>query len=239
MADEATPEVPADESTPVETAIPATDPIESPTPGEDSGSAVPAADPGPEPEAATAKTYSEDYVRKLRKENADARVKGTEAAKKAAEDAERALTERLGKALGFVKEDDPVDPAKLLEQAAQREEEIARERDASTAKLRAYEVKDALTTAASKHDGDTAILIPYLKGEGLLDNLDPTADDFASQVDALVSKAVTNNPKLKKEPVQVAAPRSGGDLSGGNAALKDGPETVDSHRERIRKRRGF
>ncbi|MDH6282810.1 hypothetical protein [Prescottella agglutinans] len=236
MADEATTtDVSADVTDPVETPTPAVEPVET-VPGEDSGSSVQAADPAPE--APAEKTYSEDYVRKLRKEAADNRVKGTEAAKQAAEDAERALTERLGKALGFIKDDGPVDPAQLLEQAAAEKDAIARERDTSEAQLRAYQVKDALNTAASKHDGDTSILLPFLKGEGLLDKLDPSTDDFAAQVDALVSEAVTNNPKLKKEPVQVAAPRSGGDLSGGNAAPKaGGPKSIDDLRRERREKR--
>ncbi len=178
------------------------------------------------------KTYDESYVRKLRDENAATRVKAKDAEKAAQEaarqakeaaDAQKSLTEKLGRTLGFV-DDAPLAPEELLQQASAREAQLSAERDTVATELRMLRIEKALNAAAEKHDGDTSILAPYLTGTGALAQLDPTADDFASQVDAVVSAAVESNPKLKKAPVQAAAPRSGGDLSGGNGSPKSSGE---------------
>jgi hypothetical protein len=190
------------------------------------------------------KTYDESYVRKLRDENAATRVKAKDAEKAAqaaarqaqeASDAQKSLTERLGRALGFV-EDAPLAPEELLKQASAREAQLSAERDTVATELRTLRIEKALNAAAEKHDGDTSILAPYLTGTGALAQLDPTADDFSSQVEAIVENAVTTNPKLKKA-VQVAAPRSGGDLSSGNGSTKPtGEKSIDDLRREKRER---
>lgn len=191
-----------------------------------------------ESEKPTEKTYDEKYVKKLRDEAAAARVKGKEAAeqaaKEAAEKAQRELSEQIGRALGLIKDDTPPDPAELLKQAQEREQALAAERDAAAEKLRNYARKDALTAAAAKVDGDLASLLDSRTVNAAIEKLDTDADDFASQVEALVSAAVESNPKLKKT-VQAAAPRSGGDMSGGNAAPNSqGEKDIDYFRRTFR-----
>ncbi|WP_306365313.1 hypothetical protein [Nocardia sp. CC227C] len=188
------------------------------------------------------KTYDEKYVKKLRDEAAAARVKGKEAAeqaaKEAAEKAQRELSEQIGRALGLIQDDTPPDPAELLKQAQDRETQLASERDAAAQELRALRIEKALNVAADKCDGDTSILAPYLAGTGALKNLDPSADDFASQVEQIVSAAVESNPKLKKIADRVSAPRSGGDLTGGNAAPKpNAAKSIDDIRAEMRAKR--
>ncbi|WP_052372146.1 hypothetical protein [Nocardia otitidiscaviarum] len=199
-------------------------------------------DPKPEPEKPVEKTYDEKYVKKLRDEAAAARVKGKEAAeqaaKEAAEKAQRDLSEQIGRALGLIKDDTPPDPAELLKQAQDREAQLAAERDAAAQELRSLRIEKALNAAADKCDGDTTILVPYLAGTGALKNLDPSADDFASQVEQIVSAAVEFNPKLKKAQDRVSAPRSGGDLTGGNAAPKpNAAKSIDDIRREMRAKR--
>lgn len=194
------------------------------------------------PDENSTKQYDEKYVKDLRAEAAKARVDGKEKVAKAIEatraEVEKELTEKWGRSLGLIKDDDaPADPAKLLEQATEREKQAIAERDKTAKKLRDYDIKDAITNAANTHDGDLTILLPVLRGEGKLDDLDPTADDFASQVDALVSAAVDSNPKLRKT-AQVAATRSSGDLSnGGNGSPKPNePKSIDEMRKDAAKR---
>ncbi|TDP29768.1 hypothetical protein [Nocardia ignorata] len=244
MADEAnTPATPTTEnSTPVDTAPAVTD--TTPAPGDSvqaTETTTPAADTEPAPEK-PAKTYDEAYVKKLREEAAANRVKGDEKAKQAAQEAaaeaQRTLTEQIARTLGLIKDDTPPDPADLLKQAQDRETQLAAERDSVAKELRALRIEKALNDAAEKCDGDTSILAPYLAGTGALNKLDLAADDFASQMEAIVAAAVESNPKLKKTTAQVAAPRSGGDLSGGNAAPKvRGPKSVEEIRLEMRAKR--
>ncbi|MEV4127145.1 hypothetical protein [Nocardia sp. NPDC049707] len=246
MADEATPQ---ENSTTEDSAVNDVDTTSTET----ADTAVSGADvQGTETEKATdsekesekpAKTYDEAYVRKLRDEAAAARVKGkeaaTQAAQEAAEKATRELSEQIGRALGLIKDDVAPDPAELLKQAQDREAQLSSERDSVASELRALRVEKALNAAAGKCDGDIDILEPYLAGTGALINLDPAADDFASQVEAIVSAAVENNPKLKKTVDRVSAPRSGGDLSNGNAAPKpNSPKSVEDLIRERRERRG-
>jgi hypothetical protein len=244
MADEATPQETTTENAPVDNAETSqVDAVDSVSGGDVQATDTTAAatDSAKEPEKAAAKTYDEAYVKKLRDEAANARVKGKEAAEQAAKDAadaaQKALTEQIARTLGLIKDDTPPDPAELLKQAADRESQLASERDSVANELRTLRIEKALAAAAEKFDGDTSILAPYLTGTGALKNLDPSADDFATQVEAVVSAAVESNPKLKKAPVQAAAPRSGGDLSGGNGAPKpNADKSIDDLRREKRER---
>ncbi|MCZ4505926.1 hypothetical protein O4273_24150 [Rhodococcus ruber] len=159
--------------------------------------------------------------------------------KAAAEASEKAIAERIGKALGLIPEenDQPVDPAVLLEQAAEREAQIANERDAARAEIAAYRLEQALTKAANNVDGDLDILVPYLRGTGALDKLDPTADDYNAHVAEIVTHAVEANAKLKKAAPVAAPARSGGDLNGGTGAPKRGPKSVEDFIREAREKR--
>jgi hypothetical protein len=196
-------------------------------------------DPSKDADKPAEKTYDEKYVQKLRDEAAANRVKGNEkaalAAKDAAEKAQKELAEQIGKALGLIKDDTPTDPAELLKQAEEQKAQIARERDENAEKLRNYARKDALTVAADKAAGDLASILDSRSVNAEIEALDTTADDFAAQVEAIVSAAVESNPKLKKTADRVSAPRSGGDLSNGNAAPK--PNAPKSVEDMIRERR--
>lgn len=179
-------------------------------------------------------------VDKLRKEAAAARVKGNEkattAAQEAAKQATTDLVEKLRATLGL----DPAepDPAELLKAAEKQAADFAAERDSYAEKLRGYARKDAISDAAKAVEGDLDAILDSRKIAADIEKLDTTADDFAAQVAEIVKGAVDSNPKLKKAPAQVAAPRSGGDLSGGNAAPKPGsPKSVEDLIREQRERR--
>ncbi|MGY1946577.1 hypothetical protein [Nocardia asiatica] len=180
-------------------------------------------------------------VDRLRKEAAANRVKGNEKAEKAAQEAAKKATEelvaKLGKQLGLIADDAEPDPAELLRAAEEQKALFARERDEYAEKLRNYARKDALNDAAKAIEGDIEAIRDSVKINTEIAKLDTTADDFAAQVAAIVSAAVESNPKLKKAPAQVAAPRSGGDLSGGNASPSRGPKSVDEIRRAMREKR--
>lgn len=187
------------------------------------------------------RTYTKAELDKVKREAQKLRQRlkdETEtAAKTSAEAAEKALAERIGKALGLIEDDKPADPATLLEQAAEREAQIANERDAYRAEIAAYKLEQALTKAANSVDGDLDILVPFLRGTGALDKLDATAEDYTAQVAELVASAVESNPKLRKATPVVAPTRSGGDINGGTGAPKKGPRTVEDFIREAREQR--
>ncbi|GAA4175775.1 hypothetical protein [Gryllotalpicola koreensis] len=140
--------------------------------------------------------FDRDYVEQLRKEAADWRTKH-KTADKAANDAKNAydsLKEQFGKAFGFIEKDTP---AEDLVKAAQDE------RDRTQTQLHSLLRENAVTKAASTNGANVGALTDSVTFQAKVANLDPTADDFASQVEALVKQTVESDPKFKA--VQVAA----------------------------------
>jgi hypothetical protein len=147
-------------------------------------------------EAAEPKTYDENYVKTLRDEAAANRVK--------ARDAETAAEARINKILeaaGIKTAEEPLDPAKLTADLSAKDQAI-----------RALKVERALDKAARKAGADEDLLDAVLTRKGALAELDPSSDDFAQQLDALVRAEVDANPKLKAVRATGA---SGIELSGG------------------------
>lgn len=159
-------------------------------------------------------------VKRLEKELADARREAgksrTEAKKQAADEAVKALTEKLGKALGFVKEDGPPDPEKLAKAVAEKDTAIA-ERDTT---IRGLSVQIAVLGRAEKGKFRAAALLDRTSFTRAIADLDPTHKDFGSQLDAAIKSAVEADPTLRVTP---PAGKSGGDHTGssGEGAKKE------------------
>lgn len=83
--------------------------------------------------------------------------------------------------------DDP-DPEKLALQLTEAQTKYRQER-----------LRNEYLAAAVAEGADIDLTWPYLVGSGAFDDLDVTADDFATKVAAVVKKAVESNPKLKRE----------------------------------------
>lgn len=146
-------------------------------------------DPWDDPAAARAE------IERLRRENAADRVN----AKQAAADAAKAeLTQQIGKALGLVKDDEPVDPARLTEQLTTAQKES-----------RAQQLENAILRAAIKRGADPDALIDSRSFMERAAQTDPTD---AAGIAALIDGALTGNSRFKG--VQ-AAPAGGADLGPG------------------------
>lgn len=144
-------------------------------------------------------------IEKLRRENASSR---TNAKQQAAQEAESALAQKIGKALGLVQDDKPPSAEDLTKQLT----EAAKERDATQAELRTLRVERAAERAAREHGADVDTLLDSRAFANKLGDLDPTADDFATSVSDLVKKTVDSNPKYKAAQ---AATSSSADFSSG------------------------
>lgn len=164
----------------------------------------------------------EKELRKLRKESAARRTSLRDEEKKNAELSSKysELNSKFEEMRGFL--------AKLsgAEEEATPEEVINSYKE----KLEAQEQENrqlrettALNAAVSKAKGDPALIVPYLRGSNALANLDPSAENYASQVEELVQETVDANPKLRAQ----AAPVSSGNTS--NPTDNSGPKkyTVD------------
>lgn len=135
----------------------------------------------------------------LRRENASSR---TNAKATAAEEARTALVQELGKALGLVKDGD----------ATPKPEELTAQLTAAHAAQRQAAVDLAVYQRAGTHQGDPTALLDSRAFQAKVADLDPTAEDFPTQVDAAIKAALDANPKLKAAPVAMRSsiPHAGG-----------------------------
>ena len=85
---------------------------------------------------------------------------------------------------------------------------------------RSLTVANTVLLRAGALNGNPAALLDSRDLEGKFAALDPAADDYASQVDALITKAVENDPQRFRN-TQAAAHKSGGDFTAGNAVGAD------------------
>ncbi|MDP9185619.1 MAG: hypothetical protein M3O29_08135 [Actinomycetota bacterium] len=163
----------------------------------DAGAAAGAADAGQGAENVDQlPAWAQKIIRDTRKEAGDNRAKATTAETNA-----EARVNAMLEAAGIKTKDEPLDAAKLTEQLSAKDQAI-----------RNLTVERALDKAARRAGADEDLLTAVLAHKGSLGKLDPTADDFATQLDALVKAEVAGNPKLKAAR---AAGASGIELSGG------------------------
>lgn len=135
-------------------------------------------------------------IERLRAENGRDRTAGKDAAAKQATDE---LTQRLGKALGLIKDDETPDPDKLTQQLTERE---AQAKQAQT-ELAVYKL-------AGKNGADADALLDSRAFLAKLADKDPNDVDA---VTAAIKAAITENPKLKSTQ---AAGKSGAEFNGGS-----------------------
>lgn len=187
---------------PADTTTTTTDPAPTPeAPRTDKA----AEEKGPEP-----KTFDEAYVKKLRDEAAQGRVKSKELEGKLtdAEERQQAQMDAIAKALGLKEDDGPPDPEQLTQQLTAAQEQ-AQQREVE---LRTLRVERAAEKAAREHGADVDTLLDSRAFAQKLSDLDPAADDFAATVSDLVKTTVDSNPKYKAAQ---AATSSSADFSSG------------------------
>lgn len=181
------------------TPTPAPTPEPAPTP-------APTLTPAPAPsgdnlpdDPAALKTMIAD----LRKENGAAR---TTAKAQAAEEARNELAQSIGKAIGLVKDDAPIDPATLSASVATSQAEAKQAR----AGLAVFEHAASIEQAKALLDSAS-----FLKTLETVDTSD------AAAVQAAITAAVTANPRLGAAPeVKVPAPTPGQGAGGPGVDLQ-------------------
>ncbi|MFJ9558281.1 hypothetical protein ACIRPH_31125 [Nocardiopsis sp. NPDC101807] len=172
-------------------------------------------------------------VRDLRKENASDR---TAAKTKAAQDAQDDLVQRLGRAMGLIKDNSEAKPPTAGELTAQltAAQKAAADRDAE---LRALRVETAAAKAARAHGADVDALLDSRSFADKLGELNPSDGGFPAALDALVKTTVKDNPKYKAMGPAPAA--SSGDFSGGSGDKPPTRNDIDDFRKARRARSGL
>lgn len=149
-------------------------------------------------------------IARLRREAAADR---TNAKTKAAEDATKALTDRLLEALG-----------QKPGAKAPTADELASQLSKATDEGREARVELAVFKAAGKHQGDPNALLDSRSFLAEVKGLDPAAADFQSKIDAAIKTAVDANPKLK---AVLGTGKSAVDHAAGNGEKKT-PTSLDA-----------
>lgn len=149
----------------------------------------------------------------------------TAAEKRAAEKAYK----DIGKTLGVVT-DDETPTVEGLSQALQDKDATLTASQAETQSLR---IENAILRHADRFGGDVDALTDSESFKTKLKALDPTSDDHATQVEALVKATVESSPRYRK--VQVAASNTNGDPI--TPPPTPGPVSIDDRRKALRERR--
>lgn len=154
-------------------------------------------------------------------------IKDAEAA--AAQKAREETYREFGKQLGIVKDDEAPTVESLSTSLQERDQNLS----STQAALAAQRAENAVLRVAGTVNADADALLDSRGFTEKLAAVDPTADDYASQVEALVKAEVESNARYRK--VQVAPKSSNGDPApaGGNPA----PEGIESMRKSFADRR--
>lgn len=155
-------------------------------------------------------------IARLEKDLADARKDAgkarTDAKQQAADDAVKALTEKLGKALGLVKEDGPPDPEALAKAVAEKDSLLA----TREAAIRAKDVELAVYGRAEALGAKAGALLDSRAFIKAVADLDPSDKGFKTALDDAIKTAIKDNPAYAIAP----AGRSGGEHGGGSGEGK-------------------
>lgn len=150
--------------------------------------------------------WAQKEIRGLRDENGGRRNRAKDAEKRA-EDAEQQATEyksKFEKLMEFLQGDgdgkkDPEDVIKSLQ-----------EKNAHTqAELDNLRRDRALHDAITKHGADAKLTAGFIKGEGLLKELNPSDDDYATAVESIVKQVVEDQPRLLSKQAPASSGHSG------------------------------
>lgn len=150
--------------------------------------------------------WAQKEIRGLRDENGGRRNRAKDAEKRA-EEAEQQATEyrsKFDKLMEFLQGDgdgkkDPEDVIKSLQ-----------EKNASTqAELDNLRRDRALHDAITKHGADAKLTAGFIKGEGLLKELNPSDDDYATAVESIVKQVVEDQPRLLSKQAPASSGHSG------------------------------
>lgn len=180
-------------------------------------------------------SWAQKRIRGLEKENGDNRLKA-KTAEEAADNRVKDSADRLqsfldgfAKVMGLTQETD--DRPKTIDEAMGRLEESNGQIQQWTDKHRQMQVRLAVWENAAPLGANTPELMDSAGFLARIDGLDPSADNFRTQLTELISAQVEANPtRFKAQPPKVAPPQSGGEFTGGpGGRTNDAELSIEDH----------
>lgn len=136
-------------------------------------------------------------IQRANKEAAKFRVE-----KKETEEKYDALIQNLGKALGFVEEDDANNAETLAEEVTKLQSEN-----------RSLKLMQAFNNVVKTEGADDELTWSYLMAKGQLGELDVEDTELSSKLAELVKQAIESKPALKNAEASTSVAKSGSDMS--------------------------
>lgn len=199
-------------------------------PAADPAPVAPTGDPAPAAEAPSTDAGKTDRViaairddfkaERAKRQEAEQRLTDLQTALDA-DKADRAKRDKaLAVALGLAQDEAPPDPAQLAADLKAAQDKAAADLAQRDSSLRAQQVENAILRNAAKHGGNGDALLDSRAFMAKVAGLDPTAGDFAEQLDDAIKTAVDSGGQFKapapapEPPKQPQTPRSGGEFNG-------------------------
>ncbi|WP_433235511.1 hypothetical protein ACQPYK_25465 [Streptosporangium sp. CA-135522] len=147
------------------------------------------------------------------------------------------LAQQIGKALGIVEEEKPVDPKDMIDRLTTERDSTAKERDAERELHRRALRELGVHRTALKHGADGDALLDSRSFLRSIKELDPNADDFSTVLAERIQQAIEDNPKFKAASLSGPPARSGGEFTGGPGGRSSDPEQMTTEDFRAQRRR--
>lgn len=147
------------------------------------------------------------------------------------------LAQQIGKALGIVEEEKPVDPKDMIDRLSAEKDATAKERDAERELHRRALRELGVHRTALKHGADGDALLDSRSFLRSIKDLDPDAEDFSTVLAERITQAIEDNPKFKAAALSGPPARSGGEFTGGPGGRSSDPEQMTTEDFRAQRRR--
>lgn len=201
-------------------------PDENPTP---ETPAIPAETPSTPPWGNDPNAYDADRAAKLiadlREDKAKADQRVTDAVTQAVADAQTELAQKIGKSLGLVADETPASAEELTASIREKDDTIA----SQATQIQELTATNAVLRFADKLNADVDELTDSTSFQRKLVALDTTANDYDSQVEALIKESVEKNVRFRKTQV---ASRSGGETPPTGGSPTGEPDDIDAIRKK-------
>lgn len=147
------------------------------------------------------------------------------------------LAQQIGKALGLIEEEKPVDPKEMVERLTAEKEATEKERDKERELHRRALIELGVHRTALKVGADGDALLDSRSFLRSIKDLDPNAEDFATALAERIQSAVEDNPKFKAASLSGPPARSGGEFTGGPGGRSSDPDQMTTDDFRAARRR--
>lgn len=168
-----------------------------------------------------------EWAQKLiRDTRAEAAASRTSAKATAAEEAQRAIVDKISEALGL-RQGEQVSPEQLQKQLSE-----------AISKHRSTLVELAVLKAAPKAGANPEALLDSRAFLARVKDLDPSADGFGDQVGEAIKAAVEANPRLAAQSTTSTASKTGGEINGGSGDQGGSGDSWEDIEKLVRGARG-